>query len=151
MELLLKDYIKYMHIKDSKTDGTVVPAGQGEGNIEYILSELFKEEYDGFISLEPHLGTFDGLADLELDDKMLNLPKGGEETFTLAFNELNKIRKKGIVLQEKTNEGYKFKINSQELEISDFLNYLSKKVDIKDIEIDNESLDNIIINLYKTI
>lgn len=26
-------------------------------------------------------------------DKMLNLPKGGEETFTLAFNELNKIIK----------------------------------------------------------
>lgn len=66
-------------------------------------------------------------------------------------SKLNKIRKKGIVLQEKTNEGYKFKINSQELEISDFLNYLSKKIDIKDIEIDNESLDNIIINLYQTV
>jgi ABC-2 type transport system ATP-binding protein len=64
---------------------------------------------------------------------------------------LNKIRKKGIIFQEKTNEGYKFKINSKELEISDFLNYLSKKIDIKDIEIDNESLDNIIINLYQTI
>jgi len=37
------------------------------------------------------------------------------------------------------------------LEISDFLNYLSTKVDIKDLEIDNESLDNIIINLYKSI
>ena len=72
-------------------DGTIVPAGEGEGNIKYILNELFKEGYDGFISLEPHLGTFEGLADLELDDKMLNLPKGGEGTFTLAFNKLNKI------------------------------------------------------------
>ena len=88
---LLKEHIAYMHIKDSKSDGTIVPAGHGEGNIEYILSELFAEGYDGFISLEPHLGTFDGLADLELDDKMLNLPKGGEATFTYAYNELNKI------------------------------------------------------------
>ena len=88
---LLKEHIAYMHIKDSKSDGTIVPAGHGEGNIEYILSELFAECYDGFISLEPHLGTFEGLADLELDDKMLNLPKGGEGTFTYAYNELNKI------------------------------------------------------------
>ena len=88
---LLKEHIAYMHIKDSKSDGTIVPAGHGEGNIEYILSELFAEGYDGFISLEPHLGTFEGLADLELDDKMLNLPKGGEGTFTYAYNELNKI------------------------------------------------------------
>ena len=88
---LLKEHIAYMHIKDSKSDGTIVPAGHGEGNIEYILSELFAEGYDGFISLEPHLGTFEGLAALELDDKMLNLPKGGEATFTYAYNELNKI------------------------------------------------------------
>ena len=27
----------------------------------------------------------------ELDDKMLNLPKGGEGTFTLAFSKLNEI------------------------------------------------------------
>ena len=29
--------------------------------------------------------------------------------------------------------------------------YLSTKIDIKDLEIDNESLDNIIINLYQNI
>ena len=60
-------------------------------------------------------------------------------------------RKKGIVNQEKINDGYHFTIDSKQLEISDFLNYLSTKVDIKDLEIDNESLDNIIINLYKNI
>jgi len=88
---LLKPYIEYLHIKDSKEDGTIVPAGEGEGNIDYILKELFKDGFDGFISLEPHLGTFEGLAALELDDKMLNLPKGGEGTFSLAFNKLNEI------------------------------------------------------------
>lgn len=93
---LLKNYVGYLHIKDSKTDGTIVPAGAGEGNIPYVMSELFKNGYDGFISLEPHLGTFEGLADLELDDKMLSLPKGGEGTFSLAYDELNKIIKKII-------------------------------------------------------
>ena len=86
----LKNYIEYMHIKDSKADGTIVPAGDGEGNIGYIVGDLISNGYDGFISLEPHLGTFEGLADLELDDKMLSLPKGGEGTFTLAYDALKK-------------------------------------------------------------
>ena len=64
---------------------------------------------------------------------------------------LNKIRKKGIITQEKTSEGYNFTIDSKQIEVSNFLNYLSTKVDIKDLEIDNESLDNIIINLYQNI
>lgn len=92
---MLKEYIEYMHIKDAKsTDRRVVPSGMGDGNLEYIISELFANGYDGFLSLEPHLGSFEGLADLELDDAMLNLPKSGEGTFTLAFNALNKVIEK---------------------------------------------------------
>ena len=64
---------------------------------------------------------------------------------------IKKLRKKGIVKQEKTNDGYNFTIDSKQLEISDFLNYLTSKIDIKDLEIDNESLDNIIINIYQKI
>ena len=85
---LLKDYIEYMHIKDSKDDGTVVPAGYGLGNVPYIINSLKKKGYEGFFSLEPHLGNFEGLSNLELDDKMENLPDGGEGTFTLAYNAL---------------------------------------------------------------
>ncbi|MBO5348129.1 MAG: sugar phosphate isomerase/epimerase [Lachnospiraceae bacterium] len=89
---LLKDYIGYMHIKDAcLADGKVVPAGKGDGNIPYILKELFAKGYDGFLSLEPHLGSFAGLAALELDDKMLDLPQGGEGTFTLAYRALCEI------------------------------------------------------------
>ena len=86
---ILKDYIEYMHIKDAILEtGRVVPAGMGDGNLEYILGELFKNGYDGYLSLEPHLGSFAGLADLELDDKMLDLPQSGEGTFTLAYRAL---------------------------------------------------------------
>ena len=86
---ILKDHIAYMHIKDAILEtGRVVPAGMGDGNLEYILKELFKNGYEGYLSLEPHLGSFAGLADLELDDKMLDLPQSGEGTFTLAYRAL---------------------------------------------------------------
>lgn len=88
----LKGHIAYVHIKDALVaDGRVVPAGMGDGNVERILRSLLEAGFDGFLSLEPHLGSFDGLKDLELDDKMLNLPPGGEGTFTLAFQALEGI------------------------------------------------------------
>lgn len=88
----LKNYIEYMHIKDALfEDGKVVPAGCGDGNVEYVLNALMENGYDGFLSLEPHLGSFEGLANLELDDKMEGLPKGGEGTFTLAYRALCEI------------------------------------------------------------
>ena len=85
----LKEFVAYLHIKDAcMEDGRVVPSGAGDGNVEEILKRLFDSGYDGFLSLEPHLGSFEGLADLELDDKMLDLPEGGEGTFTLAYRAL---------------------------------------------------------------
>lgn len=89
---LMQDYIEYIHIKDAKnSDGTVVPAGMGDGNVEWLMKQLFENGYHGFLSLEPHLGSFEGLNALENGDIMKNLPEGGEGTFTLAFNALNKI------------------------------------------------------------
>ena len=89
---LLKDYIAYMHIKDARyVDNKVVPAGMGDGNVSYVLKALFENGYDGYLSLEPHLGHFAGLAALELDDAMLDLPEGGEGTFTLAYRALCEI------------------------------------------------------------
>ena len=88
----LKEYITYVHIKDAcMEDGKVVPSGVGDGNVEEILRRLFNSGYDGFLSLEPHLGSFEGLAGLELDDKMLDLPESGEGTFTLAYRALCEI------------------------------------------------------------
>ncbi len=88
----LREHIAYMHIKDAlAADGRVTPAGKGDGNVAYILSDLIHNGYDGFLSLEPHLGSFVGLEDLEIDDEMLKLPKSGEGTFTLACNALRTI------------------------------------------------------------
>lgn len=88
----LKDFIAYLHIKDAFfEDGRVVPAGAGDGNVEYILKKLFERGFNGFFSLEPHLGSFAGLEMLELGDKMQDLPQGGEGTFTLAYRALEDI------------------------------------------------------------
>lgn len=88
----LQDYVAYVHIKDAfREDGRVVPAGVGDGNVAYVLQELFARGYDGFLSIEPHLGSFQGLAGLELDHKMAGLPQGGEGTFTLAYRALEEI------------------------------------------------------------
>lgn len=93
----LKDYIEYVHIKDAKLeDGSVVPAGCGDGNVVYVLRQLFAVGYSGFLSLEPHLGSFKGLAQLEKGDVMSDLPEGGEGTFTIAYEALKTILEKEI-------------------------------------------------------
>ncbi len=52
----LKPYTAHIHIKDARLkDGTVVPAGQGDGQIEPILKDAAASGYSGFFSLEPHL------------------------------------------------------------------------------------------------
>ena len=61
----LSPYVKYMHIKDALTDGTVVPAGKGVGNIEWLISRYSGE----VLTLEPHLSVFKGLDKLEADEK----------------------------------------------------------------------------------
>lgn len=89
---MLKDFVVYMHIKDAMNeDGKVVPAGHGDGNLKYILDDIMANGFDGFLSLEPHLGSFEGLADLELGDKMMGLEESGEGKFTLAYNALTEL------------------------------------------------------------
>lgn len=89
---MLKDHVVYMHIKDALfADSSVVPAGHGDGRVRDILQALSDRDYEGFLSLEPHLGSFDGLGDLEVGDEMLSLTKSDAGKFTLAYNSLKKI------------------------------------------------------------
>lgn len=88
---LLKPYITYLHIKDATPSGKVVPAGMGAGSVKEVIEDLVKSGYKGFACLEPHLGSFDGLDALELDDTMTKLNKSDSGKFTLAYNALCKI------------------------------------------------------------
>lgn len=69
---MLSDYIKYMHIKDAKTDGNVVPAGSGDGNIKELIKR-YVSDGGNVLTLEPHLAVFDGLAGLEREDENKNV------------------------------------------------------------------------------
>lgn len=63
---LLKPYTTYIHIKDClASEKRVVPAGMGDGHVSEILSDLIGGGWRGFLSLEPHLTDFAGLAALE--------------------------------------------------------------------------------------
>ncbi len=93
---MLKDYITYMHIKDSvytekkaklDTGNHLVsdahrPAGQGDGCVKYILSELAKADFKGFASIEPHLSN------------NASIPGTGADKFTVAANAL-----KGLIAE----------------------------------------------------
>lgn len=61
---LLKEHTYYLHIKDALADGTVVPAGKGQGNVAMIVKD-FIARGGCEMTIEPHLKVFDGLAGLE--------------------------------------------------------------------------------------
>ncbi len=63
---MLKPYTHYMHIKDSLADGSIVPAGEGIGNVGAIANDyLARAGANAAFTLEPHLKVFGGLSDLE--------------------------------------------------------------------------------------
>jgi sugar phosphate isomerase/epimerase len=78
---MLGDSTTYVHIKDAKlADGSVHPAGDGDGQIRELLRMLLKQDYQGFLSLEPHLmvaGKSGGFS--------------GKENMTIAVTALRKI------------------------------------------------------------
>lgn len=87
---LLSQYVEYMHIKDVRADGTIVPAGHGEGNIPFLLSQ-----YNGeILTIEPHLSVFSGFDKLECENKthMENYRyPSSRAAFDAAVNALNEL------------------------------------------------------------
>jgi 3-dehydroshikimate dehydratase len=51
----LRPWLQYVHVKDARLDGSVVPAGEGVADFPELLQRLRADGYDGFLSLEPHL------------------------------------------------------------------------------------------------
>jgi 3-dehydroshikimate dehydratase len=64
-----RPWLEYVHVKDVRADGTLVPAGEGEGHWPELLQRLRADSYDGFLALEPHLqaaGQFQGFSGPDL-------------------------------------------------------------------------------------
>jgi sugar phosphate isomerase/epimerase len=76
----LRPYIEYVHIKDALSGSdTVVPAGEGDGQLPETISALRASSFEGFFSLEPHLasaGTYSGFSGPELFRKAAGAFKG---------------------------------------------------------------------------
>lgn len=53
----LHDWIRYIHVKDARADGTVVAAGEGASHWPDLLARMRADGYTGFFSLEPHLAA----------------------------------------------------------------------------------------------
>lgn len=55
---MLAPYVDYLHIKDARfADGIVVPPGQGDGQLSYLL-RAYAEQGGEVLTLEPHLKGF---------------------------------------------------------------------------------------------
>lgn len=90
---LLKKHIAYMHIKDALTgSGRVVPAGMGDGRLFEILDDINRSVNGEIIlSLEPHLGSFEGFDKLENAVDISNLEESGPGKFEAAARALRNI------------------------------------------------------------
>ena len=64
-------------------------------------------------------------------------------------DKINNQKIKGIVKKTKKDDYYNFIIDSNIISISKFLSKLTKEYSIDDIEIDNESIDEVILKLYE--
>lgn len=85
----LLPYIEYIHIKDAlRNEKKIVPAGQGDGRVKEILSDLLHSGWRGFLSLEPHLTDFTGLSSLELEAKERYTKLDGKSAWKLALDSL---------------------------------------------------------------
>jgi sugar phosphate isomerase/epimerase len=67
----MKPYTVHIHIKDWKLGNTDVGSmpGEGDGQIQELLADLAKDNYEGFLTMEPHLkvgGQFGGETGPEL-------------------------------------------------------------------------------------
>jgi sugar phosphate isomerase/epimerase len=72
---MLRPHIGYIQIKDALlADGTVVVAGAGDGEVVDTIRALRADGFDGFFSLEPHLGEYTEFGALS-----------GPELFTKAW------------------------------------------------------------------
>jgi len=83
--MLVHPYVKYMHIKDALADGRVVPPGEGVGQIARLL-EAYRAQGGQWLSIEPHLGQFVGLAALEREGEKSVVGTYAYESLDAAFD-----------------------------------------------------------------
>ena len=72
-----------------------------------------------------------------------------EKTINIETNDKINTKKKGITKVTKTKKGYELVINQDEITINQFINYITSKVTISNIDIEEDNIDNLIVKLYQ--
>lgn len=70
---IMKSYVNHVHIKDWRLGSLDIGSlpGNGDAQIEPLIKELSKEQYEGFLTLEPHMSSgskFGGTTSIEQFD-----------------------------------------------------------------------------------
>ena len=130
---VVRDFIKRIN-KELKT--TVILTTHDMSDIEALADRIIligkgRILYDG--SLQNLKQKYGNIRNITIDTK----------------DEIKKINKLGVITQKKIDTGYLFQIDINKLSISQFLKHLSGIINLEDVDIDTESIDNIIIKLYK--
>jgi len=130
---IVRDFIKKLN-KEEKT--TVILTTHDMNDIEALANRLI----------------LIGKGEILYDGSLKDLKKKYGNYKSVIVNtksKINKLIKKGVITQDETDNGYSFVIDTNILPMSDFLKYLSSKINIVDVDIDSEKIDNIIVKMYK--
>ncbi len=68
---------------------------------------------------------------------------------TVITKEKINIKKKYIVEQRNERDKIEFKIDVRKIELNKFISYITDKISIEDLEIENNNIDDIIVKLYE--
>lgn len=129
---VVRDFIKKINKKDKVT---VILTTHDMSDIEALAKRIIligkgKVLYDGLLSnLKKNYNTY---------IKIFVKTKSKE-----------KLNEKCIVKEKILKDGIEFIIDINKIELSKFINLISKKYEITDIDIDNESIDDLIVKLYE--
>jgi sugar phosphate isomerase/epimerase len=89
---VLRDKTYYYHIKDALyKDGSVVPAGLGDGMIKEIIEGIDNRK-DTVLTIEPHLALFEGYSSID-NTQLKNIIEfdNNRQAFDYAVNALKKL------------------------------------------------------------
>lgn len=129
---LVRDFIKKLN-KEKKT--TIILTTHDMSDIEALAKRIIL------------IGKGEVLYDGSLQKLKSNYAT--KKYIKIETKDTINIKNKGIIKKEKIKDGYRFIIDSKQINISEFLNKISKSIQIEDVEIDNENIDNMIVNLYE--
>jgi len=90
---LVKDYTTYFHMKDAVPQVEMRPVGYGDGRVAEVLSSVPDREEPYFLTIEPHIGDFQGIEEHVNDEMMAEYPERIPRLFVIAYNALVELLK----------------------------------------------------------